>query len=105
MILHTSSYQSFKGIWLIGAESCHSSPQLSQHLISHLGRSKQLGRLTEWQKAAALKRTWWFTTELSELLVMLYDLSEFCLTQRLLRAKALSDSLQTCWQLRELGVS
>lgn len=93
---------------LLGSES-HCSPELdlSQHLISYLGTSKQLGRLTSGQKAAALERTWWFTTEMSELLVMFHDLPEFCLTQRLwgfLGAKYFLDSLQNQWQLRQLRI-
>ena len=67
----------------MGSESRCSPAQLSQRLISHLGTSKQIGTLTEWQRAAALRRTWWFTTETSELLLVPYDLSELCLTRRL----------------------
>lgn len=92
---------------LLGSESrCSPEFDFSQHLISYLGTSKQLRRLISWQKTAALERTWWFTTETSELLVMLHDLPEFCLTQRLwgFWAKYFLDSLQNRWQWRQLHV-
>lgn len=59
--------------------------------------TKQLQALTEQQKAA-FRRRWWFT-ETSELQFMLYNLSEFCLTQRLywILSNMLADERGRCF--------